>query len=699
MTPGNKSTHTTASQLDLSKGHSNEMTQIERQLTLKKNLLAFQIFCPAIYERYLHFKPKTTHVTIDETGEPNLLRNNQYLLDDHSYTQSKIDGFIENPECIRFIVGDSSWSKTLFLHDFHLERIRHSFHQLPDESKLDYPEILPCLLFIGIGLGDQITRLNNEFYIKNIIIYEPDDEIFFAALSLFDFEPILRQYTEQNRSIQFYVGGSPKKSAEEIVSQIRKKGGYFYIEMFIFSHYTSDAFVDFYQTLQESYHRGFNGLGFVEDELIGFSHLMLKLKKGSQYLNNAKERTDVPVFIIGSGPSLDAEIEFVRNFQSQAVIISCSSSIEICFKNGIKPDFHVDIERTDKVMRYLERVPTVGFLDQIVLLGTSTIHPCVMGCFKEERFCLKNNDFATSLFKAVFNDTLEELDSTHPTSGNGAVSFANRLGFKNIVLFGIDLGMKNSDQHHSSQSLYFDKEGYLYTPEVKGQVTLQGNFSGKVISTFLLETARHTLKTLFQINPEIKCFNTSDGAFIPGATPLKADQLHTQIAFQNIDKSAVVDAVLKATTQELDYQSFPRELEHNWMKLYLLVENTIAVFLSFFNEPLHTKKELLERLDQQNERARKAFASNTCLQVLLGGAFAQLQSSIAVVMLRIKDGDGFHTALRPIIIMCHEHLMDSKELYRNCIGLTIEKYDFEAYKKKYPQAYELQKAAEQQSEH
>ena len=62
---------------------------------------------------------------------------------------------------------------------------------------------------------------------------------------------------------------------------------------------------------------------------------------------------DVVAFVIGSGPSLDELLPIIEAHKDRAVIISCGTALTVLARKGIKPDFHVEIERTDLTYEFM----------------------------------------------------------------------------------------------------------------------------------------------------------------------------------------------------------------------------------------------------------------------------------------------------------------------------------------------------------
>ena len=62
-----------------------------------------------------------------------------------------------------------------------------------------------------------------------------------------------------------------------------------------------------------------------------------------------KKYAKLPVFVIGSGPSLDNDIPFIRKNQDKAIVVACGTAIDTLYHAGIKPDFYACTERTPEI--------------------------------------------------------------------------------------------------------------------------------------------------------------------------------------------------------------------------------------------------------------------------------------------------------------------------------------------------------------
>ena len=98
---------------------------------------------------------------------------------------------------------------------------------------------------------------------------------------------------------------------------------------------------------------------------------------------------DVPVFIIGNGPSLDTAIEKIKKCESDAIIMSCGTAITALHKHGIVPDFHFEVERTKSCGDRILQMNDQDYLKKIIFLSVNVMHPSVFSYFKQSYMAMK----------------------------------------------------------------------------------------------------------------------------------------------------------------------------------------------------------------------------------------------------------------------------------------------------------------------
>ena len=87
------------------------------------------------------------------------------------------------------------------------------------------------------------------------------------------------------------------------------------------------------------------------------------------------------------------------------------------------------------------------------------------------------------------------------------------------------MGFKDEKEHHIKDSIYYKEKSEFKTDKMEIYKEVDGNFEGNVYTTQIFEMARKGIESLLAMNPDIKVYNTADGAKIKGAKPLKIKDL------------------------------------------------------------------------------------------------------------------------------------------------------------------------------
>ncbi len=94
--------------------------------------------------------------------------------------------------------------------------------------------------------------------------------------------------------------------------------------------------------------------------------------------------------------------------------------------------------------------------------------------------------------------------------------------FRQIYLFGVDLGSRDADKHHSHDAIYYraDDWGKSYTShQERMTIEMPANFGGKAYTNSTLHWTRMMMAAGLEHFSFAKVFNCSDGVQIPGTLP------------------------------------------------------------------------------------------------------------------------------------------------------------------------------------
>ncbi len=398
-----------------------------------------------------------------------------------------------------------------------LERTGEKIEALP----LNRTRHIPLLLMVGLGFGFHLEMLLDRFEVQNLILL---DVPAFFRLSLYtlDWERVINYFSKPGRSLNLIVHDKLILEQDldgafsdllKVIQQINP--GLFYWGYY-FEHLQYNPpmrIMDWFNrspAFQEVFH------GYFDDELWSLRWTLEKFeKKIPLYYPKKKVSEDAVAFVLGAGPSLDYAIEKIKEYRDRAVIFSCGSTISALKKAGIVPDFHVEIERTKYTYDTLVEVGR-DFLKQTRLIANNPLWTECFKLFKKGYMFLKLNDTGALLLEPTGSPIIWH---TGPTVTAAGVALAAEFGFKEIYLFGVDLGSKDPSRHHSSLSNYYDPESMLSKARVEFEIPMSGNFGGEVYTNSWFAITKYAIEQTIK-KKGVKVYNTSDGVKIEGAVPL-----------------------------------------------------------------------------------------------------------------------------------------------------------------------------------
>lgn len=511
-----------------------------------QNLIYFRRSMPSLAKRIEAIQNPAFTLAIDDHQELNIWCQSKWFYDckPSLYVEDQLTKAITRPEFLQLTVGnhDQKPEQMLFLHQFYLEKMRTIAITTKTDKALMFS---PSLLFFGTGLGLHIEKTIQKTAGQVAFIFEPEFDIFYASL----FTCRYHQFADQKTSLIFSIGETWEAMANKMSGFFSSCKMHYASKIQVVEHYRGAKILEAKAQIASTYGRFFDNAGFLEDETLGVAHFQLHLKNRPKLLTRKPiKKPAMPALVIGSGPSIDAQIATIKQHRDKFILFSCSSSIDILYRAGITPDFHTEIERVDPMLHYLSTFEDKAYLKNITLLMLNPCNPALSSFFKETFMALKFKDTGARLWNTHIG-ACPLLSCCGPTAGNGALAFAQAFGFDRIFLAGLDFGQKNDEDHHSKNTLYYTTKEHD-TPTVQSCGNVKGNFGGEIRTTLWLDRARFSAETLIQSNPQIEFINCSDGALIRGAKPVPISQIEAFLHEKVLDEASAPCALRENTLTE-----------------------------------------------------------------------------------------------------------------------------------------------------
>lgn len=630
--------------------------------TFLTNMAVLKKHMPEIFNFYQNYTPTRVKLTFDHNGEINIVSNGSLVYEEHAKENSykQADLFMSHPKVFSYQLSKAD--NVLFQHERSLMKLyekRESEVENIHFNLLEQGEQIDLLSVIGMGLGYHLEHLFELVDIRFLFVHEPDPDVFYCAMHCIDLGPMINKCFSLGGALTIKVGGNANQFANEIWTTLSTQGAFNCARLFMYRHYFSETTDDTFQTIHEIAYRLSGGWGFFEDEIISVAHTLSNITQGYPLLLNKNlfnnKLQNKPVFIVGNGPSLDGAIDYLKVNQDKALIFSCGTALCSLLHAGITPDFHIEVERTKMVYDWLLPINMDEKLKEINIIALNTVHTDALTLFKNAYLIPKPKDGGMDfLYQFIEKEKFTPVMCCNPTVTNGATAAAVYMGFKKLYLFGVDYGYKDEKEHHAKGSLYFKKDFEGYTEKMAGDFKVKGNFCDEVHTTQVFDSSKGVLEILLESNPEVSCFNCSDGALVELAKPLKIKNIDTLPPIVN--KSAEVEMLLQDAfhNKELGSKNYAKIFAQKIPSIKSIIHKTVKISSVKIKNRRH-----LAQLFSEQYKYVKSFEGCRETEVIfrfIQGSLNYFQSNIMTNVYLYSDKQQQLAYIDFALKLFHEHL-------------------------------------------
>jgi len=603
-----------------------------------KNMTFFKKEDANLYKIFSKYKPRELSIKLDPKGYLNLINIETgqfvYPTNPADYAAKQVNNFLNSRSRVNLNLKIHPFEYDDFIYTKALTILDEAYNTLSEEKLAqEYKADVPILFMYGGGMFLQLEHLLNNLDVKRLIILEPNNDSFYASLHLIDWSEIYRYFGQDGYSLNLMLIGDINKSLSETRSYVTSIGFHHFPRFEFFEHYSNPVLAGHKSEIMNLLQISISTSGYYDDERIGLAHSLINLQKGNGYLarclENRAAKKKIPVFIIGNGPSLDEQFDFVFENKDKAIIISCGTALGTLINKGIKPDIHIEQERLAVVADNILKSTTKKDRDGIVLLALNPCHPSVFDLFDESYVANKREDLGVSFVNWLIGSEVDSLAHCNPVIANFGLAASLSLGFDKIYLFGVDCGMKDDTKHHSTDSvLHYSANGEDEQRRKKifasGSFTVPGNRGGEVITTPTLNFSRIQLETLLS-KYKPKCINSSNGAKINGAEYVVLDKC----ALEELS-SAKTDLLSELLANNFKtYNVSQAEVEEKILLMKDIVIECCNKARDYYMAALDNDDDILLYLDEIDKIYNAYYYNNKAIYLLLSGGFRGLSFKLS----------------------------------------------------------------------
>lgn len=639
-----------------------------------KNLKALKRFYPDLYQVFKAYQPKAWLLQRDINNNLNLWHKERrvfFYQDWETDSQLLVDNYLQEPFKDDVIVGlEKSPKFTDFIHYKYIEKLQDVFQSFKVE-KHRLPDKIESLIVFGVGLGKHIELLLEQRHIKSLYILEPNLDFFYASLFVTDWSQLLTNAELAGGRIYFNIGGDGSEYFNDLMGQFYLVGAFEIANTYLLPSYYTPQLAKSINNLRKQL-KVVLAIGEHYDHArFGIAHTYLSLISNSRYLKNEdlvpalkKSIADIPVFIVGNGPSLDTLTDYIKQYRDGVIVVSCGTALGSLYKIGIQPDFHAEVEQNRAPYDWITQIKDTDYLKGIKLLSVNGIHPDTVSLFSNAYLVFKEGESSTHIFKEGLEKTgsaFSSLSFAYPTVSNLVLNYVVKMGFKSIYLMGVDLGFHDVNKHHSALSAYYNdgKEVYDYKFYHGSGFPVKGNFRSIVYTKPEFDVSRQLLERVIKsAESKIEVYNCSDGAYIDGTRPLEP-----QYILLNLESR---EAVSKRLNFYLENAYYPSVFVEDTDKIlsgfdYVLLKETIANWLELIDVEIKNLNDAKSCINAQWEFLKQAVAKpeNLVFHLFYGSATYFL--SVMTKSLPAEDIESNFKLFNIVLSHWRDYLVDASE--------------------------------------
>jgi len=438
----------------------------------RKNLDYLQRTFPAVYQEIAGVEPDWLNYQIvyARTGMPNL----------------------------KIRTEDNRWIKFYSHYDPEAETARWGA-----KLKGELGETADMILY-GLGFGYHLLLLSLHIPNLRISIYEPNKQIFIAAMHAVDLESLFARV----RVIDLLVGGDTMRRERLVFNFMKMSGSNPSVQALpIYGRLDPSGMLEFRddaKTASMTYASSITTYGKFAYDWLRNRMFNLPAILNSPSIRNFKGalagRTAV---IVGAGPSLEPEIPVLRELKKHAVIIAAGSTIQSLMHYGIEPHALAVIDGGEVNYAIYDHIS----IRHIPLLFGPMAHYWVVDSHDADKlihFYLKEDYLSHYLIGLGDDDPIFDLV---PSVTGNAIEAAIYMGCTEIVLVGQDLSYPAS-QIYSPGAKHVTEQDQKRIIETAKYTVENVNGGVNQATHGLYVTLKH-LEALLRQYPNIPFTNTS----------------------------------------------------------------------------------------------------------------------------------------------------------------------------------------------
>lgn len=515
-----------------------------------------------------------------ELYSKNLKFFEQYLRSIHEIITSETSIFPSKIE----ILGDEN---NVFVSNNNSKCYLHSVYNVDTEIDRMFSEIdknSERIIIFGLGLGYGIDYIYNNFpKLKRIIIIEPDLNVFKETLNFVNMEEMLVKL----KNVTLIINKSPEEAFNILWASLKER----IMEKVELVYNIS------YRTLYEGYFEKISNYlkEYIQNTLIAtatddafskswITNVFKNLKFNGIPIEIFFYRINrVPAIIVSAGPSLNQNIQYLKDIKDRALIIAVGSAIKILDTHGITPHFRFAFDGNLTEKKVFEEIDT----EACPLIYGSELYNEILPEYKGQKikFILDLDFISRYIHKELGEEN--HLIASGFSVANVALDAVIKMGFTKVIFMGQDLSYTNGQLYAKGSALGnkdidFKDEMYIRTNDMNGN---------EVYTTKQFMGMKNLFESIIEKSNNVEFINaTAEGLHIKGTVDKRIEDVINEDLLNEFNLTKEIKSIA---------DNFSNESNGNKIKKIL------STLLIEVNELIDNNNERLKKLKKINRYIEK----------------------------------------------------------------------------------------------
>ncbi len=352
----------------------------------------------------------------------------------------------------------------------------------------------------------------------------------------------------------------------------------------------------------ESTHRFFNKQ-WPENYLLNLQYILK-----DQSILKLKEKNSAPVVIASGGPSLTKQLDNLKLYRNNIILIAAGSTVNTLLHNNIQPDYVITVDGSEANFNHFKDIKNIDSK----IIYTLYNHHLIRPVFSNEGYYFTANSTMDRHLQKFIEEPVPFL-SGGTSVANYAYSLATYITTGPISIIGQDLAFTNNKTHadYNKNSRQLEE----ISESEKIFIQIDGYYGEKVLSDYVFMTMKESFENLYKTLGENRIvFNcTEGGALIKGMKNMPFVEFLNKYAKNSITTDRVDNANasfapnLKKMLPELEKE------KENYVQLKKLFKKSLDLLKSN-NSKTTFSNDILRKLDENDEKIQK-FSERTVLEI------------------------------------------------------------------------------------